>query len=242
MSTLPVAVRAKEGGDLLWFSGEEKRKESVHRPVYRRPVSAGLVAFGDSPSKSGNHSYFFHVDDLLFGNVGVMHVLGRVPAVHIPDGMLIHTFVPETAGLPRTLDNTSSDPFRFSEGLLIQLLDSQADGERRDALSNAQLRAMAVEVTERVEEAIADIGYRWKQRGQGAGHLVSFAVNDLVRWCDDELSKLLVYELNISIVSAASVFNRLFRELFDEVKARPLCGDWGRLVADGDALTLIPAK
>ena len=225
MTTLPLAIRTKDDGPLVWLSDKEDEKVPSHRGRARE-----------------FHDYYISVAREDVSNAALQLFYRNAIGASRMEVLQFRQSAPTPALTGVRQGDANQSGFVVSNALVDDVIKYQLDNEKRGALSQRELLALKVEVSERVVEAIADVGYRWIERGQGAAHIATYDLSWELNWSDEEVSKILIYELNISIVSAARVFGRLFKEIMMELEVRPMHGDWGRLVIDGQALTLIPAE
>jgi hypothetical protein len=290
MNSLPLAVRAKDDGDLIWFSDEGRgvakavQAGSVKHAKHFRPEmfvhtyvqlegSYEKKAWIIGPDDFRNRLFSTSCDPFRIAKQS--HALpliawsegdeimraGARPSEATQDSKYllalvdkhlrqVSEFVPSWYRAERKVEDSfaalgqpqpSGGAFVVSEQFVQTLLSCQADGERRE-VAGADRSELQREVSERVVDAIADIGYRWMERRRGADKIVSFDSSGRVEWCDEELAKLLVYELNVSIVAASRVFDLVFGEVYRWVLSSRISGDWGRLVGDGAFLTLVPTQ
>lgn len=135
-----------------------------------------------------------------------------VPVAHAPD--------------PRgTLP--ASEHFICGFQLASFIAEHQADAVATKCLIDESFRE---EVSERLVEAFADLAYR-KQTGRPFRlEVARFGRDGVMEWCDNNLSKILVFELNIELIHAREFLDRVCREFRDYLGLGEVAGDWGRLL------------
>lgn len=133
------------------------------------------------------------------------------------------------------------ESFLPSRDLVAVILQWQADGDPRSNTAGDDQRLWA-EISERIVEGIGDLGYRWQDRKQSVGKVATFAAAGGLVWCEDELAKILLFELNVAVLGARDTLEAIFLELRDFLQSRFLSGDWGSIQVDGLNLILIPAE
>lgn len=280
MSSLPVAIRPKDGAELIWTAQQDKpspvivysgyheslRENEIlslyagntlahvslpkplsifeqisenlravmmdHSPVPTREREAAIKGqvFPYGPSfksvklPKSSRDYFQSLYEEMLASVALPIVEADVKAKS-----------KDVAVTPEELGS-----LLLSEELAAAVLSAQVEGDSSRGVGGEVMTEVRQEVSDRVEEAIADIGYRWMSKARATGRIVTFDRSMNLQWCDQDLARLLVFELNIAIISARNVFNMLFRELSSRLSVAAVQGDWGHLQVDGPSILLVP--